>query len=354
MKKNIVECIIIGGGQSGLAAAYFLKRKKIDFLILDNQQKAGGAWHHTWDSLRLFSPAEYNSLPGRMMPRTEEYYPQKKEIISYLESYETRYEFPIKRPVTVNDVRKEGKLFELDTKVGKFYARSVISATGTWSAPYIPYHQGQEVFQGIQIHSADYKSPHPYQGKKVAIVGGANSAAQILADIADEVAEHYWITEAEPKFLPDEVDGKRLFQIATMKYQAKKEGKDFKPVGGLGDIVMMPSVKKAREKQILKPLAGISKFTENSIVLKDGRELETEVVIWCTGFGFALDHLKNLGAFDDHGQIPTNGTKAKQIDGLWLVGYGNWTGYASATIIGVGRTARATADEVVDYLQSNN
>ena len=98
---KIYDTLVIGGGQAGLSMAYFLRRKKLDYLVLDNQSKPGGSWLHTWDSLKLFSPTEYSSLSGWMMPKSEQEYPTKKEFIHYLEQYEQRYDFPIQRNVEV-------------------------------------------------------------------------------------------------------------------------------------------------------------------------------------------------------------------------------------------------------------
>lgn len=102
------DVIIIGGGQAGLATAYFLKRQKINFLILDNQEQSGGAWQHAWDSLQLFSPNTWSSLSGWLMPKTEQEYPKRLEVIDYLTAYETRYQFSVLRPVQVEKVLTEG------------------------------------------------------------------------------------------------------------------------------------------------------------------------------------------------------------------------------------------------------
>ena len=91
MEQNkIYETIIIGGGQAGLSVAYFLRRKKINYLILDDQRKSGGSWLHTWDSLKLFSPVQFSSLSGWGMPKGNSEYPSKNEFLEYLKNYEER------------------------------------------------------------------------------------------------------------------------------------------------------------------------------------------------------------------------------------------------------------------------
>lgn len=342
------DVIIIGGGQSGLACGYFLRRTDLNYLILDEQEAAGGAWNETWDSLRLFSPAEHSSLPGWLMPKAQEAYPDKAHVKKYLTDYEARYKLNIARPVVVHGVNKTKGSFILNTSNGEYTCKALISATGTWKKPYIPEYPNQSVFKGQQLHSAYYKNHKQLKGDKVLIIGGGNSGAQILADLHEKAATT-WATLKEPKFLPDDVDGRYLFEFATKQYKAKLAGKKIEPVGTLGDVVMVDSVKQARENGCLISKRPFEAFYENGVVWADGTKEKFDTIIWCTGFKSALDHLDSLK--NDKGQIPTKLTKSTEIEGLWLVGYGSWTGYASATLIGVGRTARQTIKEVEEFIQ---
>jgi putative flavoprotein involved in K+ transport len=184
----------------------------------------------------------------------------------------------------------------------------------------------------------------------VLIVGGGNSGAQILAEVS-KVARTVWVTEKEPTFLPDEVDGRYLFEFATKQYHAQREGKTVVPLGGLGDVVMVESVKEARHRNVLHSVRPFQAFTEKGVTWPDGRDELFDAVIWCTGFRPALEHLRNLGVVEPHGRVETQGTRSTKQPRLWLVGYGSWTGYASATLIGVGRTARSTVEEIVKELR---
>ncbi|NWK49365.1 NAD(P)/FAD-dependent oxidoreductase [Acinetobacter sp. SwsAc7] len=347
-----VDVIIIGGGQAALATAYFLKRKKVPFVILDDQTQAGGAWLHAWQSLRLFSPHTWSSLSGWMMPTTEHTYPTRNEVIEYLSAYEQRYQFPTIRPVHVDHIEQEDGY--LDVYAGEQYwrAKAVVSATGTWSQPYIPHYEGHERFEGIQIHSAHYVNPEPFINKKVIVVGGGNSGAQILAEVS-KVADTTWVTVTPPQFLSDDVDGRVLFLRATERLKAQQEGKVInQPVGGLGDIVMIDTVKEARERGVLHSREPFVAFAEHSVVCADGSTQAVDVVIWCTGFNPALNHLRGLGVVQPDQTVAVHNGRSMKLNNLWLVGYGEWTGMASATLIGVSRTARAAADEIAAYLTS--
>lgn len=346
------DVIIIGGGQAALATAYFLKRQKINFLILDNQTQAGGAWQHAWDSLQLFSPNTWSSLSGWLMPKTEQEYPERLEVIDYLRAYEARYQFPVLRPVQVEKVLTEGNDLIVCSAQQSWRAKAVVSATGSWSQPFIPAYTGRERFVGTQIHSAQYRNANAFQGKKVMIVGGGNSGAQILAEVS-KVAETFWVTQQPPSFLADDVDGRVLFLRATERLKAQQEGRSIEqPIGSLGDIVMIPSVKEARQRDVLHGLPPFDYLTEHSAVWADGSEQDIDFIIWCTGFKAALSHLQSLNVVNAQGTVDVLENRALQQQNLWLVGYGDWTGAASATLIGVSRTARNVAEQIAEYLQT--
>ena len=360
MKKDRKECdvIVIGGGQAGLAVGYYLRRTELDFVILDDREAAGGAWQSGWETLRLFSPAEHSSLPGWPMPRAqaEHYgsmaeapaYPSRDDTIRYLRRYEERYDLPAERPVRIEAVRREGDEYLLDAFSGDpWRARALVSSTGTAAAPHVPRYPGQEAFQGEQLHSSAYRSPMALMGERVVVVGGGNSGAQIMAEVSQIAAGATWATLDEPTFLPPDVDGRVLFDEATARYTARKEGRHAEQLAySLGDVVQTGPVREAKEEGWLERRPMFERFTRGGVVWPDGTEEPVDMVIWATGFSAALGHLRPLDLTGENGRIETDGTRALDTPRLWLVGYGNWTGFASATLIGVGRTARRTAREI--------
>ncbi|VVE06334.1 ArsO family NAD(P)H-dependent flavin-containing monooxygenase [Pandoraea anhela] len=345
-----VDTLVIGGGQSALATAYFLRRWQVNYVVLDDQPTAGGAWQRAWPSLHLFSPAQWSSLPGWPMRGGERHYPSRDEVVAYLREYESRYEVPVIRPVSVTRVVVQDGGLRVCTDQGDWLARTVISATGSWRSPYLPPYPGQTLFRGRQLHSAAYDGDDAVRGKRVLVVGGGNSGAQIFAEVAG-VSDAKWVTLAPPSFLPDDVDGRVLFERATARWQAVQRGlPDPYPDNGLGHIVMVPSVMAARERGALQTVRPFVRFVEDGVIWEDGTFSAVDVVIWCTGFRPALGHLRSLPIVQDDGRIRVSGTRSIDEPRLWLVGYGEWTGYASATLIGVMRSARATAQEVIAYL----
>lgn len=351
------DVIVIGGGQAGLAIGYYLRRSGLRHIILDAQDGPGGAWRHGWRSLTLFSPAQWSSLPGWIMPGGTNEYPGKEAVLEYMAAYEARYAIPIVRPVTVTSVSRKADLLEVESNQGSWRAKALVSATGSWHRPYVPDYPGLELFTGTQLHSAAYRSPEDFAGKRVLVVGGGNSGAQIYAELT-KVANTTWVTRREPTFMPDDVDGRYLFDVASRKYLAQQQGATGDGlretiIPSLGDIVMVPSVKEARERGVLHTKRPFIRFTRTGVVWEDNTEERIDAVIWCTGFKFALSHLEPLGVFDPDGRILVEGNRAIKEPRLWLVGYGDWTGYASATLIGVGRTARTTVEQITAELAAH-
>jgi hypothetical protein len=159
------------------------------------------------------------------------------------------------------------------------------------------------------------------------------------------------VTQEAPKYLPDEVDGRVLFERATARLKAQQEGVEIEqPAGGLGDIVMVPPVKEARERGVLNAVRPFTHFTSTGVVWPSGSETKVDSVIWCTGFAPALDHLVSLDIVGRDGKVAVNENRSVDVPALWLVGYGDWTGLGSATLIGVTRTARDTVRQVEGYL----
>lgn len=351
--ENRVDVLVIGAGQAGLAVGYYLRRSGLSFEILDSEDEAGGAWRHGWDSLRAFSPARWSSLPGWLMEGGADDYPTRDEVVDYFRRYEERYELPIRRPIRVEAVRRrEDGWLLVETDAGDWSAQAAVSATGTLCAPHVPEYPGRESFRGRQLHSSAYRRPEEFSGERVLVVGGGNSGAQIMADISG-VAEATWVTPGEPKFLPDDVDGRVLFERATERYRAKVEGRPSPPEVSLADIVVVPPVKDARDRGDLHRVGPFERFTADGVVWSDGSKERVDAVIWCTGFGAALPHLDPLVVLDGAGKIEVEGTRSVAEPRLWLVGYGDWTGFASATVIGVGRTARRTAREIGSSLKED-
>ena len=195
------DVVVIGAGQAGLSAAYHLRRRGVDFVVLDGESGPGGAWQHRWESLRMATVNGIYDLPGQPKPEIDPGEPSSELLPRYFADYEAHYDLPIRRPVHVRAVHRvdddpAGRLL-VETDRGDWSARAVINATGTWTRPFWPYYPGRSDFAGRQLHVADYTSAEEFIGQRVAVVGGGVSAVQLLDEIS-QVAETLWFTRRPP------------------------------------------------------------------------------------------------------------------------------------------------------------
>lgn len=217
--------------------------------------------------------------------------------MAYLRAYEDRYALPVHRPVTVHAVEDHpdgGYLTR--TEHGTWISRAVNNATGSWRRPFVPWLPGAEEFTGIQLHTTGYRGRAAFTGQRVVVVGGGNSGAQIAADLLPAATQVTWVTRRPPRYLPDDVDGRALFALATDHVRALRRGEPSPGgVGSLGDIVAVPPVRRARDAGHLQAQSMFSGFTPTGVRGDDGEHLEVDAVIWCTGFRPGLEHLRPLG-----------------------------------------------------------
>lgn len=312
------KAVIVGGGQAGLATAYYLRKFGVDPLILDAESAPGGAWRHVWPSMTLFSTSGFSNLPGMQMPDYDGF-PPASHVVDYLTTYERRYGLRVKRPVTVHKATYDG-LFHLSTDAGSFTCRHLVAATG--NRPFIPHYPGETTAE--QWHSANYPGPAPFRGSQIAVVGAANSGAQIAAELALSDASVTWYTRHAPRWMPDDVDGRVLFKRNRARALAVARGEaDPGADSNLGDIVVLPNVKKARDSGALTWTPMFSSLDE----------VDADHLIWCTGFRPAI--------------APFRGLDRDLFD---FVGYGDWMGPGAATIVGVGPFAKRAAQRVAQGL----
>jgi putative flavoprotein involved in K+ transport len=182
--RNSHEVIVVGGGQAGLALGYHLANRGTDFTILEAASEPAAAWRERWDSLKLFTSARYDGLPGMDFPGDPERYPTRDEVADYLTDYARRFDLPVELNSRVEAVRRQGDRFVVELEDRTYEAQQVVIATGPFQTPLVPQ-LAQDLGDGVvQMHSTAYRSPESVPEGRVLVVGGGNTGFQIAEELS--------------------------------------------------------------------------------------------------------------------------------------------------------------------------
>ncbi|KKB34708.1 flavin-containing monooxygenase [Bacillus thermotolerans] len=332
--------VVIGAGQAGLAMGYYLKQLKQPFVILDKAREVGEEWKKRYDSLVLFTPRMYNSLPGLRMKGDSQGFPAKDEIVNYLKTYADTFHLPIQMHTEVRRVRKENDYFSIETNREEFKASNVVIATGPFQKPRIPEFAKSLSPDIVQLHSSQYKSPDDLQAGNVLVVGGGNSGAQIAVELSKE-GETYLSVSRKMKFLPLEIGNKSIFwwfdKLGILK--ASRYSWVGQKLHKKGDPIFGYELKEALQKGkvILKERALHGE--ENKILFEDVSSLYVQNIIWATGFIPNYSWLDIKGVLDHQGK-PIQVRGKTPIKGLFFLGLPWQYRRGSALLQGVGDDAQ--------------
>lgn len=333
--SRVLDVIVIGGGQAGLALGWHLQQHGLDFLILDEQTRPGGNWRNYYDSLQLFSPAEYSALPGMVFPGDPKSYPLRRDVVQYLEAYAAEFQLPFEGGTRVVEVVQNDKAFEVRAANGStFTARAVVVASGAFSRPYTPDIPGLESFSGTRLHSSGYRTPEAFAGQRVVVVGAANSAVQIAYELAS-VAQVLLATREKIRFFPQRILG--LDFHAWLKFTRLEHTRwlsdQSTPVLDTGKY------RKALDTGRLQRKAMFQQVLPEGVVWPDGTTHQVDALIFATGFRPNLEFLAQLPVGDQQGRVLQRNGVADQVPGLYFVGLPRQRNFASATLRGVGADA---------------
>ncbi len=349
-----VDTVVIGGSQSGLAVGYHLARQEDRrFVILDAHDRVGDAWRRRWDSLRLFTTARYDGLPGMPFPAPRQAYPNKDEVADYLETYAQRFDLPVETGVRVDRLfRHEGR-FSIAAGDRTYTATTVVVATGASHTPRVPNFSEQLDPAIVQLHSTAYRNPSQLRDGGVLVVGAGNSGAEI----ALEVSQHHatWLSGRDPGQEPTRAGSlpDRLL-MPVMWFVASRVLTIGSPIGHrVRDHFFDPprGIPLGRIRRSDIAAAGIERVPRTAGVrdghptLEDGTTLEVANVIWCTGFVMDLSWI-DLPVTGDHGfPLQERGVVASQ-PGLYFLGLPFQRSLSSALLGGVGRDAADVAGHI--------
>jgi putative flavoprotein involved in K+ transport len=350
------EVIVIGGGQAGLAAAYHLSQAGLEFAVLDAHERSGDEWRRRWDSLRLFTPARHDGLPGMPFPALPDSLPTKDEVADYLAQYVERFSLPVRNGVRVSQLRRVDRHFELVTSHGLITAGAVVVATGANQLPRVPAIAESLDPRIVQLHGHEYRSPSSLPPGRVLVVGFGTSGAEIAEELA--LAGRTVSISGEPTFhVPNpllKVAGNLywhfIHHLLTLRTpMGRKAAPKVKASGAPLIRISGPQVAAAGVERVPR-LVSVS---EGRPVLADGSRAEPDVVVWCTGYAADYSWIDVPGLrFDEQGYPEAPFGFVDEVDGLTFVGVPFQVGLTSTLLGGVGRDAAIVVDRLVELRAS--
>ena len=346
------ETVVIGGSQAGLAAGYHLRRHGLPFAIVDENDRVGDAWRNRWDTLRLFTPARYDGLPGMPFPGASSAYPSKDAVADYLESYARAFALPIRTGIKAGRVSAGGGRFQVVCGEEVLQADHVVVATGAYHHPRIPAFAAGLHPDIVQLHSSRYRNRSQLRDGGVLVVGAGNSGAEIALDLAGH--HQTWLsgpdTGQEPTragTIPD-----RLFTPVMLLMATRLTVRTW-PGRKLRDHFLDPPrgipLGRVRRKDLIA--AGIERVGRTAGVqdgrplLDDGRLLDVSNVIWCTGYTPDFSWI-DLPLTTRRGWPLQDRGIVESVPGLYFMGLPFLYSLSSALLGGVGRDAEHIAGHI--------
>jgi cation diffusion facilitator CzcD-associated flavoprotein CzcO len=350
------DIVVIGSGQAGLSSAYHLKKRGLPsvrgFIVVDRSPRPGGAWQFRWPSLTLSTVNRIHDLPGMRLSEaldtTSSEVQANVAVPQYFATYEKAFDLPVSRPVDVRIVCGRGDRLVIETDREQISARGIINATGTWESPYIPSYPGAGRFRGRQLHTKDYKTADGFAGQHVVIVGGGISAIQLLDEISG-VTTTTWVTRRPVHFRDEPFDEQAGRAAVSIVEDRVRRGLPPPSVVSVTGIPVTPTIRAMRERGVLHRSPMFSEIVEDGVRWSGGTFRRADVLLWCTGFRSALDHLAPLMLRGPDGGITMAGRLATQVAKdarVHLVGYG-----PSASTTGANRAGAAAASELMAFLR---
>jgi putative flavoprotein involved in K+ transport len=346
------DVLIVGAGQSGLALACHLQQRGRQVLLVDRNQRVGDSWRARWDSLKLYSPASRDGLPGLPFPAGKTSYPTKDEMADYLEAYAKHFEFPVRLGTAVEALTQEDGRFVADTGDSRIEAETVVVASGVYEKPHVPALAAELSPTITQLHSSAYRNLSQLQDGPVLVVGASHSGA----DIAYEAASRHEVVLSgrDTGQLPASIESRRgrmlfrgLFFVGTHVLTMDTPlGRKMRPhIRHEGAPLLRFRRSDLRRVGVERVLERTSGVVDGLPVLDGGRVLDVRSVVWCTGFRPDFSWIRLPLEIGEDG-YPVQYRGASTTPGLYFVGLPFLHSFASMLIGGADRDAERVAEQI--------
>ena len=335
--------IIIGGGQAGLAAAYYLSKQNKNYVVLEAADTIGHSWKVRYDSLKLFTSARYNNLPGLEFPGAKNRFPHKDEVVSYLQNYVNRFQIQLKINEKVISLSKKDQLFQVRTENNSYTSENVIVSTGPFQEALIPAFIKNIDADIHQMHSSTYRNSTQLQAGDTLVVGGGNSGVQIVEELVNEGRNVYFSFRGKMKRMPNNMFMQRLVFGSGITSAAVHS-----LVGGLlkkrGEPVMGTNIKKLFREPNLTLVGRTIGADTKEIMCEEGMLLNIRNIIWATGFNPDFRWMA-FDIFDEKG-YPVQQRGVTSVSGLYFLGLAWMHSRNSGLLGGIKEDAEYITDKI--------
>ncbi len=353
MSTQHIQTLIIGAGQAGLATAYHLQRRGLPCLVLDANDRVGDNWRAQWDSLRLYTPAKYDGLPGLPFPADPWDFPGKDAVADYLERYALTFDLPVRMSTRVRRLARQGDGYRVEIDEGAITCDNVVIATGTFGrTPDVPDLAADLDPDILQLHSSEYRRPSQLRPGPVLVVGASHSGM----DIAYEVAETHptVLSGRDCGAIPVQLGSRRghlmlplmVFAFRHVLTRRTPMGrKQMDDVRFHGGPALRVKRRDLEERGVEWHEARVTEVQDGLPTLADGTVVETSNVVWCTGFKQVFDWV-DLPVFDDRAWPSEYRGIVDQSPGLFFCGLSFQYAFSSMLLPGAGRDADHVAGKI--------
>lgn len=349
LNMNKVDVLIVGAGQAGLAMGYYLQRYRKNFVILDQGTQVGEVWRRRYDSLQLFTPRMFSSLPGLALEGDPHGLPTKDEVADYLKRYAMEFSLPIQLRTTVLQLTQNSKGFCLETNRGTYWAGQVIIATGPFHTKRVPDSAKHVSSHTLQIHSSEYTNASQLNEGNVLVVGGGNSGAQIAVELA-ETRKTFLAVSKPLRYFPLTVGRKSVFwwfdKIGLL--HAASTSIIGRKLREKGDPVFGYQLRSAIKQGKVKVKGKVSNADGRNVFFEDGTSIQVGNIIWATGFEPSYDWIHIDGVLNKREEV-IHERGVSPVKGLYFLGL-LWQSHRGSSLLqGVGNDANYIMQQIVDY-----
>jgi cation diffusion facilitator CzcD-associated flavoprotein CzcO len=353
------SCVVIGAGQAGLSAAYYLRRLGLqpgqDFVIVDRGPRTGGAWQWRWEALRLGSAHRVNDLPGMgelgvSFATANQQAPARDVVAEFYERYEQHYDLQVVRPAAVARVDDLGSdllvSLHAENELLQVRTSTVINATGTWGSPFVPHYPGLRDFAGRHVHTASYEAAELFAGLDVVVVGAGTSAIGFILELQPHAANVTWATRRPPEWVNEgDLDFEAAEKATLVHYEAALAGRALPSIVSGTGVPRTRRIQAALNRGTLNFRPMFDRIEPDAVVWADGSRQHADVLLWATGFRPELRHLAPLKLREKEGGVAVASDHSVRDARVFFAGYG-----PAASTIGANRAGRNVARQVVAAL----